>query len=44
VCEKRWEAHVDRISEDDVVGNVKFSVYRRNRNRVRGRAEVRGRG
>jgi len=43
MCEKRWEDHVDRMSEDDIVGNVKFSVCRRNSKRVRGRRGVRGR-
>jgi hypothetical protein len=42
VCEKRWEDHVDRMIEDDVVGNVKFSVYRRNSKGVRGRGGVQG--
>lgn len=43
MCEKRWEDHVDRMSEDDIVANVKFSVYRRNSKRVRGRRGVIGR-
>ena len=43
MCEKRWEDRVDRMSEDGIVGNVKFSVNKRNSKRVRGRGGIRGR-